>query len=168
MTHQDDANGQPASVEDEQKNALAALLVEKIDEIAALPKDEKQKRLTAVISHTEIFSGPLPSPRAFAKYNEVLPDAADRILRMAEKEQEIRHEGLRGSIANDRHRINGALVVAVAIVAVAGLATWHNNGWIAVPLVAIGLLGTIIRQFFDKGPRPKRRRPHGRDPEQQD
>ena len=86
MTHQDDANGQPASVEDEQKNALAALLVEKIDEIAALPKDEKQKRLTAVISHTEIFSGPLPSPRAFAKYNEVLPDAADRILRMAEKE----------------------------------------------------------------------------------
>ena len=135
----------PLPSEDEQQKALAALLAQKINEIAALPDDEKQREITAVISHTQIYSGPLPSPEAFARYNEVLPNAADRILGMAEKEQEIRHEAQRGSITNDRHRIRAALFVALAIVGVAGLATWFGQAWIAVPLGLAGVLGTFVR-----------------------
>lgn len=109
--------------EDEKQRALAALLAGRINELAALPEDEKRKEITAVISHTQIFSGPLPNPEAFAKYNEVLPDAADRILGMAEKEQGIRHEAQRGAIANDCRRINATTIVALSIVVVAGVAT---------------------------------------------
>ena len=34
------------------------------------------------------FSGPLPPPSDLARYKEILPDAPDRILKMAEREQE--------------------------------------------------------------------------------
>jgi uncharacterized membrane protein len=36
------------------------------------------------------FSGPLPPPEALARYNDVLPGAAERIVAMAEKQQEHR------------------------------------------------------------------------------
>jgi uncharacterized membrane protein len=46
------------------------------------------------VTHTELqqWSGPLPAPDSLAKYNSVVPDAAERIIRMAEKEQQHRHE----------------------------------------------------------------------------
>ena len=36
----------------------------------------------------EVRSGPLPDAEEFARYNEVLPGAADRILKMGEKQQD--------------------------------------------------------------------------------
>ena len=38
------------------------------------------------------ISGPLPSPEILAGYESILPGAAERILRMAEKSQDNRHE----------------------------------------------------------------------------
>ena len=43
------------------------------------------------ISVSEQHSGPLPHPRILLGYEEVLPGAADRILKMAENEAEHRH-----------------------------------------------------------------------------
>lgn len=37
------------------------------------------------------FSGPLPPPSLLQQYNTVIPNAAERILRMAEQEGEHRH-----------------------------------------------------------------------------
>jgi uncharacterized membrane protein len=37
------------------------------------------------------YVGPLPDPHTLARYNEVLPSAAERILAMAEREQAHRH-----------------------------------------------------------------------------
>ncbi|GMT42189.1 MAG: hypothetical protein IEMM0002_0600 [bacterium] len=37
------------------------------------------------------FSGPLPPPEAFARYNDILPGAADRILSMSESQSKHRH-----------------------------------------------------------------------------
>jgi uncharacterized membrane protein len=39
-----------------------------------------------------VHSGPLPPPEDLAKYNMIVPDAAERILRMAEKQQAHRME----------------------------------------------------------------------------
>ncbi|MBI1739603.1 MAG: DUF2335 domain-containing protein [Acidobacteriales bacterium] len=36
------------------------------------------------------FSGPLPHPEDLAKYEQVLPGSADRIIRMAERQAEHR------------------------------------------------------------------------------
>lgn len=45
----------------------------------------------AAIVHAQVeFSGPLPHPQTLRQYDEVLPGAAERILRMAEKQQDHR------------------------------------------------------------------------------
>lgn len=40
---------------------------------------------------TTAFQGPLPSPEILAGFESVLPGAAERIMKMAEKEQDARH-----------------------------------------------------------------------------
>lgn len=45
----------------------------------------------AAVIHAQMeFSGPLPPPQILGQYDEVLPGAAERILRMAEKQQDHR------------------------------------------------------------------------------
>lgn len=39
-----------------------------------------------------VFSGPLPPPELLQRYNTVIANAADRILIMAEKQEQHRHE----------------------------------------------------------------------------
>ena len=41
---------------------------------------------------TQQYSGPLPQPKDLAEYNSLIPDGANRIMAMAEKEQEARHK----------------------------------------------------------------------------
>lgn len=45
-----------------------------------------EKRL--VQSTMEAFSGPLPPPAMLAQYNDVVPNGAERIMAMAERQQE--------------------------------------------------------------------------------
>lgn len=52
------------------------------------PPDSTQLDLFAKVSKR---TGPLPSPGELAQYNRVLPDAANRILTMAEKQQQHHH-----------------------------------------------------------------------------
>ena len=44
------------------------------------------------VSTAYSFSGPLPPPELLAKYNEVIPNGAERIMQMAEKQQGHRHD----------------------------------------------------------------------------
>lgn len=101
-------------------------LVEFVDHLP----DEKRLELVKVLTRSRVettFSGPLPPPEDFKRYNEVVSNAADRILAMAEKEQQIRAEGQAGVLANDRRRINGAMLMGLSLIAVAGLATWLGH-----------------------------------------
>jgi uncharacterized membrane protein len=65
-----------------------------------------QGRNGGLLHHTQtqtIYQGPLPRPDDFEAYNRVLPGAADRILRMAEKQaahrQDLENRALRGDLA---------------------------------------------------------------------
>ena len=45
-----------------------------------------QTDIEAVISHViEHHSGPLPSPETLRQYNDIVPDGAERIMAMAER-----------------------------------------------------------------------------------
>lgn len=49
------------------------------------------KQVTATVTKIEAhYSGPIPPPSALAKYEEIMPGSADRILRMAEIQAEHR------------------------------------------------------------------------------
>ncbi|MDQ6957470.1 MAG: DUF2335 domain-containing protein [Mariprofundaceae bacterium] len=57
------------------------------------PKPTRKKGKSSVVIQQEVVShhsGPLPAPNDFAAYNEVIPGAAERILRLAEIESEHR------------------------------------------------------------------------------
>ena len=110
--------------------------------------DEKRLELIKVLEVSRIhttFLGPLPHPDNFAQYASILPNAADRILSMAENEQKIRADGQAGMLANDRKRINGSIAIGLSLIAVAGLATWLGYTSIAVPLGLVGMISALIR-----------------------
>lgn len=55
--------------------------------------------------HTQItavsqYSGPLPRPEDLIRYNDAVPGAAERILAMAEREMNHRHESERKILKN--------------------------------------------------------------------
>ncbi len=70
----------------------------------SLPEDQKQIVVQSIIAaRSESFSGPLPHPELLRKYEEAFPGAAERIFKIAEKEQEHR-------IKYDNNRLGGALI----------------------------------------------------------
>ncbi len=52
-------------------------------------KDDNQGPLALEASYS--FMGPIPPPGILAGYNNVIPNGADRVIKMAEKEQAHRH-----------------------------------------------------------------------------
>ncbi len=65
------------------------------------------------------FSGPLPPPEVLAGFENTQNGSADRVITMAEKEQDHRHTiektGLEGAIAKDRRGQNYALIICLVI-----------------------------------------------------
>lgn len=121
---------------------------ELVDYVAKLPEERRQELVEVLAVSTRIektFSGPLPAPDDFEHYNKVLPDAAHRIMAMAEKEQQIRADGQAKMLANDRRRINGAAAIGLALIGVAGIATWLEEPIIALPLGMVGTLTALAR-----------------------
>lgn len=128
--------------------------------VASLPEDKKIELYKFLeISIETTFSGPLPSPEDLRKYNEVLPGAADRILTMAETEQQIRADGQAGILANNRLRINRATLLGMSLIVVAGIATWIGRTEIALPLGLMGTVAALLRQLMDWLDQRQSRRP---------
>ena len=91
------------------------------------------------------WSGALPRPEDFAKYAEIVPDAPERILRMAEKEQEHRIS-LESSIvpANERAGRRGQWLgafISILALSLAVLAVYLGAPWqVCVALVGVPVL----------------------------
>lgn len=58
--------------------------------IQEIPSESDRKVIEAVVME-RMYAGPLPPPEYLAQYKSILPDAPERILAMAEKEQQHRH-----------------------------------------------------------------------------
>jgi len=69
---------------------------------------------------TEFFSGPIPPPSYLARYNDVVPNGADRILSMAER-QSVHRESLESKVVDEnlksqRQGQNRAFILALIVV----------------------------------------------------
>lgn len=61
-------------------------------------KNSKISKKSDSVLMAQAYSGPLPVPQHFEQYEKILPGSADRILAMAEKEQQYRiDKGTRNS-----------------------------------------------------------------------
>lgn len=111
-------------------------------------KHEPDAKLTRTETRVTTHAGPLPSPEDFAYYNQTLPNAAERIMAMAEKQQQSRAKGQDRVLANDRLRILGAVLFDIGLLAVVITAIIHNNTIVAV-LGLGGVITFVLQQIRD-------------------
>ena len=60
--------------------------IEKILEETELPTSEKKERLISLVKaeFMTVHKGPLPDPETLRQYSEIIPNGADRVMKMAE------------------------------------------------------------------------------------
>lgn len=92
-----------------------------------LEKDPKKREELRHLLIARSYQGPIPPPEMLAAYNEVLPDGAERILKMAEKQSNHRMELEKTAITRQlnqsgRGQIFGFIIAVIAICISAWLA----------------------------------------------
>ncbi|MBI5885617.1 MAG: DUF2335 domain-containing protein [Deltaproteobacteria bacterium] len=119
----------------------------------ASPRSENPSKTVA--HHIEQrFSGPLPPPKILEQYERVLLGSAERILKMAEKEQGHRHsiqkQEVDGVFGLQRWgQLFGFLIAMVAFI-VGGILVYLGHDWVGgilmggtvVSLVTVFVIGT--------------------------
>jgi len=79
--------GEQAALQQIEENIT--LIKEKISAVSE-PLPQIKENIDFITERMVAFSGPLPPPDLLSKYNEIIPNAAERIFKMAENEQSSR------------------------------------------------------------------------------
>ena len=96
---------------------------EKVEEVLAkLPEEIREKlpenfrgEITTLVEQS-FFTGPLPPPDLFRQYEEIHPGSADRILKLAEKEQSIREKVVDSGSFIGKLQVSGSIIVHIVLV----------------------------------------------------
>lgn len=111
-------------------------------------KEARPVRVAAQISRT--FSGPLPPPEILQRYNEIVPGAADRIIKMAENQHHHR-QALEKSVVDSNvfsQKIGLGLGFVIAMTAIGGGIWLSAIGKSGSGLTAIiGALAALVGVF---------------------
>lgn len=124
--------------------------VEKV--LASIDPDKRNVIVSAMVEMRQTFSGPLPRPADFKAYKEVLSNAPERILLMAEKQQQHRIDSEERIIKADiRESIFGqvfAVLLVVLFLAAAVYLGIDGHDWLAG--IVATLSATISTIFYLK------------------
>lgn len=127
-----------------------------------LPTNKDQQSKLVIAQQSEVFQGPVPHPDILRGYEDIVPGAADRILTMAEKEADVRHELQQKALDSDIRDsrlgiIFGFVLVLVCIVAAVAIAYFipTNGGAIASAVVGAAGIGTVITTMISSTRRNK-------------
>ena len=100
---------------------------------------------------SEVRTGPLPPPRDFAEYEQILPGAAERILSMAEARQRHAEARQRHGEACDNRCLSlyskaqwFSVGIYLATLAAATYAFIQNQTWVAIAIITASPLMRII------------------------
>lgn len=110
--------------------------------------------IRVIATKTEISSGPMPHPDLVKGYDDIIPNGAERIMRMAEKEQEnrfqerkeIRDTNREIAISKLKYVSRGQIMGFVLALIMLGLATlfvFTNHEGIAYFLFSIGTVSLV-------------------------
>ena len=111
---------------------------------------KRQRELHQSVSIQHI-SGPLPSPDALAKYDQVVPGAAERIIKMAEQEAKHRQ--------NEERKSHNAFITLTLMSPIFALIVIMLIGWLVYTCIekgypkegvaiAIGCMASVGGLFF--------------------
>lgn len=120
--------------------------------LASIDPDKRSVIVSAMVEMRQTFSGPLPRPADFKAYKEVLSNAPERILLMAEKQQLHRIDSEERIIKADiRESIFGqvfAVLLVVLFLAAAVYLGINGHDWLAG--IVATLSATISTIFYLK------------------
>jgi len=113
-------------------------------------REERAAPEAAVVEYSAYFSGPLPPPATLARYEEICPGSAERILGMAE-EQAAHRQTLEKSVieSNCRSQERGPIlgfVVAMTVILIGAGLLWNGRD-IAGLTALIAALAAIVVPF---------------------
>lgn len=119
--------------------------------MAKLPHSRRGQQLQQQSQRIEVreqWSGPLPPPAALERFNQIVPNGAERIVAMAEKEQSHRIEyekvGLAATIKEVRlGQVLGALISLAAVLGAIYTASIGAHWIVSMALVGIPVLGIV-------------------------
>lgn len=115
---------------------------------------------TELIAHQSmVHQGPLPDPNTLAKYEEICPGAADRILTMAEQQashrQDIERVAVRSGSRDSIWGIASGLIIGLATTVSGTIIVLNGHEWPGAFLGASGLIGLV--SVFVYGTRSNRK-----------
>lgn len=120
--------------------------------LASIDPDKRNVIVSAMVEMRQTFSGPLPRSADFKAYKEVLSNAPERILLMAEKQQQHRIDSEERIIKADiRESIFGqvfAVLLVVLFLAAAVYLGINGHDWLAG--IVATLSATISTIFYLK------------------
>jgi len=91
------------------------------NKVTATVTPEIQQKQQAVLAEAHFFRGPIPHPAVLAQYNSVLPDAANRIIGMAERQETHRQTMERHVIEEDMKRSKLGLWLGFVLALIFGI-----------------------------------------------
>lgn len=121
-------------------------------------RDPAQQELQSSKTHEDlveiqaaVFSGPLPHPSALEQYNALIPQGAERIMAMAERQSAHRESlealALRANIARETRGAYFAFVLAVITIS-GGIFLIHEGKSTSGLVAVIASLGTLLGVFI--------------------
>jgi len=123
----------------------------------AVPQKKREVLVAQVTTlvESEYFSGPIPHPKHFEAYERIAPGAADRIITMAEKQQDHHIDMENKKLdAKESHRKLGmwfGIIGFLALIASASVITLWTESTI-IPGLFIGFAAlSVISQFIKGG-----------------
>jgi uncharacterized membrane protein len=138
----------PPATQESQINIIEAEIASELDPLIRPDKKREAAQVVAMIIR-KFHSGPLPAPDDFQQYEDTLAGSADRIMTMAEKEQNHRHKrDLRIVSSEYMVRILGQVGAMVALAMLVGLVAYCAS--VGQPLAAgvIGAVGAVVVGFL--------------------
>lgn len=130
---------------------------EAIEIIEKLPEEQRSVILRSMT--IEEYHGPIPPPALLKQYNEIIPNAAERILKMAEGEQSHRHKSVEWMVKSSVIRRIMGLFFGVAIVSAILYESYvlaiANHDTLAGALVTVTIIGLAVIFVLNKEPSPQ-------------
>jgi len=111
----------------------------------------QQERALIAKLNSQHFSGPLPPPEILVQYNQAVPDAANRIIKLAESQsdhrQSLETQAIASDIKNARLGLHYGLIIGLAAIAggvVCTLLGYELGGGIIGGTGITGLVGVFV------------------------
>lgn len=115
------------------------------------------------IGSMEIHSGPLPNPETLRKYDEVLPGTAERIIAMAEKEQNHVHSTVKRvqiwTLARKQIGQISGLLIAIGGLSGGTWLVYKGHDWAGTAIAGVGLsslVGLFVKEYSEKNSTPRK------------